>query len=84
MSIIVSITKRRRGPFGFVLKWLFILWNIVVPGLILLAIVKSGNDVLVGSLLASGILGIYVFGALILGLLCMATRGKIITTQRTA
>ena len=89
MVTIVRREIRRRGVFGHVFKWIFILFNI----LMLLWLVSYWNTVApmlsqgseparagsaIGATVGTGFLVFFwAAGALILGLLTMFTRGKL-------
>jgi hypothetical protein len=87
MTRIVRTEHRKRGFFGFVFKWVFVLFNIFMLICLIAGIANVGgtppmNEAekagqAVGLVIGVGlIMSIWGAGALILGLFVMLTRGK--------
>jgi hypothetical protein len=93
---VVRTEKRVRGPFGQVIKWAFILFNILmlvwmISGMGAVSSVVTGASseaekagaAIGGTIGFSFILFIWCFGDVILGLFVMLTRGKKVITEET-
>lgn len=86
----VQLRKPKRGFFGNVVKWTFILFNVLMPLLLFagfdMASEKINSDTLseagkAGTVIGAGItsgltIGLWVFGDIILGLFVLLTRPK--------
>lgn len=83
------LKKLRRGPIGFVFKWLFILFNLFMLAWVVLGVGAASESIgtaqsdaeragaAIGTTLGFGmILALWVMGDIILGLLVMFTRPK--------
>jgi hypothetical protein len=92
MKTIVRHEKRQRGPFGFIIKWLFILFNLFMvwglfSGIHNAASIETASDAeragqAIGMTIGvSMILGIWAFGTIILGLLVLLTRGNTVIIE---
>lgn len=87
---------RKRGFFGIIFKWLFILFNIAMAVLLALfwknmgnAPVATGSEtaavVLGGAVGTSMVMGFWVLGDIILGALVFFTRGRrVLITEEMA
>lgn len=84
-----TIRKPRRGPIGFVLKWLFILFNLLMIYLLLKywgiigGMTQDGVSdaskagAVIGGTIGTGLLAsVWVVGDIILGMLVLFTRPK--------
>ena len=89
MARVVKSEVRERGTFGKLIKWTFVLFNVVMPVWMLTTCASAGEimnqaqtdaeqaGTAIGATVASGILlFIWLAGAVILGLLVLMTRGK--------
>ena len=92
----IRIETRKRGVFGTLMWWLFLLFNLVMVAWTTYGCAVIGSDIegateapeqagaIIGGGLAIGmILSIWFFGAIILGLIVALTRGKKVTVERT-
>lgn len=83
------LRKLKRGPVGFVFKWMFILFNILMLASLVLGMGSSGEvmqtatseaeraGAAIGTTIGFGmILTLWVMGDIILGLLVLFTRPK--------
>lgn len=96
MAKIVATHVRKRGFFGFIFKWLFIGFNILM-GVWLWAYWSDISEMMakeeslaaqaggtIGTMLGTGaLLVIWGAGAAVFGGLALATRGKKVTTHET-
>jgi hypothetical protein len=96
MTRIIRREIRKRGFFGQVAKWLFVLFNILmlfsfVSGLTGAAAISEGADsdaasagAAIGTAIGiSLLLGIWAAGSLILGLMTFFTRGEKVIIEET-
>lgn len=95
MATIVRTEKRKRGVFGTIIWWAFLVFNAFM-GLVMYYAISTSADhagkaaseaeqagAAVGGVFASGvILSIWLVGALILGLIVALTRGKVVTIEK--
>jgi hypothetical protein len=96
MTKIIRTEKRKRGLFGQIFKWLFIVFNIFMLISLIVGLNNVGNLTQtlhsdaernaagVGATLGVGfILFLWAAGDVILGLLVMFTRGKVLVINET-
>ena len=95
MSTIVRTEKYQRGVFGTVFKWAFIAFNILmvawlVTGMNSVSQMTANSDAAraghaIGATIAfSMVLGIWMMGDIILGVLVLLTRGDKIVVEQSA
>ena len=78
----IQLRKPRRGPFGLIFKWIFILFNILmVYWLFKYAGQTTNPNLSDGAMIGAGIgisliLGFWAIGDIILGILVLFTRPK--------
>lgn len=83
------LRKLRRGPIGFIIKWLFIIFNLLMLAWLVLGVGAAGDvmntaqseaeraGAAIGTGLGVGmVLTVWVMGDIILGLLVLLTRPK--------
>lgn len=71
------IRKAKRGFFGTIFKWLFILFNLLMVAWMLSYCAEVGQIASVGGFLGMGMLmNVWALGAIILGALAYFTKGK--------
>ena len=88
---------RQRGIFGKVVKWTFILFNVLMPVWMLSTCSSAGTmmtdahsdaekaGTAIGATVASGmLLFVWMAGVIILGALVLLTRGKKLIVEETA
>lgn len=89
MPTIVRTETRKRGFFGHLFKWLFVIFNILMLIWFVGGMIGAGQVVVdasseaekagatIGTVLGAGfILFVWLVGAVVLGLFAMLTRGK--------
>ncbi len=88
MSRIVRTETTKRGPIGLVIKWLFIIFNLLMFVVLVKGCAAVGDKVGMGSeaqqtgaaigatIGTSLILAVWAAGTIILGLLTLFTKGK--------
>ena len=94
MTTIVRSERRKRGVFGLVFKYVFILYNLAMLAWLLSYWVKVGAQLnqladeasraggAIGATLGTGlIVAFWVAGAVVLGLFTLLTRGKTVIVE---
>jgi hypothetical protein len=97
MAKIITTQYRKRGIFGKIFKWGFVLFNLLMALWFFGGLISVGGQVAtetdtarqVGGAIGAtigltAILGLWLVGDLILGVLALATRGKIVTIEQRA
>ena len=96
MAKVIRTTKRQRGIFGTIVWWLFLAWNGLMALWVFWAIKMTTDQVQVtsdaaaqagtaigGTIATGALLGLWLVGSLILGLVVALTRGKSVTVEET-
>lgn len=96
MSRIIRTERRKRGPIGFALKWLFVLYNLLMAWWLIagmLGVSRLQHQAVTDAERAGAAIGttlglaMVVFfwagGSIILGALALLTRGKKVIVEET-
>ncbi len=96
MTRVVKVEERQRGVFGKIIKWLFIIFNVLMLTWLGSYWMDLGdmsqnlsNDferasLGIGGTIGTGlVLSVWLFGDLFLGLFVLLTRGKKVTIEKT-
>ena len=89
MNTIIRSERRKRGLFGLLFKYAFILYNLLMVGWLVSYWIQVGGQIerltdgasrtggAIGATLGTGLIAVFwVAGAVVLGLLVLLTRGK--------
>ena len=97
MSTIIRSERRKRGFFGVLFKYAFILYNLLMLAWLISYWVKVGGQLermgdeaaraggAIGATLGTGLIAVFwVAGAVVLGLFTLLTRGKTVIVHERA